>query len=107
MTVGPENWSRVQQIFHAALERRGEARHAYMAAACADDQELRAHVEALLASHDSARRSDEPSPATVENITSQEEDLTGRTAGVYRVVSRIGSGGMGDVYLAHDAKLDR
>jgi eukaryotic-like serine/threonine-protein kinase len=38
---------------------------------------------------------------------SRADDLTGRTAGAYRVISRIGSGGMGDVYLAHDSTLDR
>jgi serine/threonine protein kinase len=36
-----------------------------------------------------------------------EEDLTGRVVGSYRVEARIGAGGMGEVYRAHDAKLDR
>ena len=34
-------------------------------------------------------------------------DLIGRDIGTYRIVSLLGVGGMGEVYLAHDAKLDR
>jgi serine/threonine protein kinase/tetratricopeptide (TPR) repeat protein len=107
MTFRREDWSRVQEIFHAALERTGDARRAYLAAACAADEQLRAQVDALLASHDAANRFLDQPPTAVENLSRSDDDVTGRTTGPYRVMSRIGSGGMGDVYLAHDTRLDR
>ena len=46
-------------------------------------------------------------PAAVLLEPEAREDLSGRVVDSYRLVSRLGAGGMGEVYLAHDTKLDR
>ncbi|MEX2273067.1 MAG: protein kinase [Vicinamibacterales bacterium] len=107
MIFRPEDWTRVRAIFDEALQRAGPERDSYLAQACGERGALREQVDALLASHDHASDFLEQPPSLVRELAGQGEDLTGRTAGGYRVVSRIGSGGMGDVYLAHEDALDR
>lgn len=107
MTFRPEDWPRVKEIFATAIERIGEARTEYVTSACGDDRALRAQVGALLASHEEASAFLERPPSLVEALAQRQEDLSGQTMAGYRVLSRLGSGGMGEVYLAHDDKLDR
>ena len=52
MTV--ERWTRLTELFHAALERGGEERARFLDDACADDPSLRAEVERLIAAHERA-----------------------------------------------------
>ena len=49
-----KRWKRVDKLFHAALEREGFDRSAFLARACAGDEPLRLEVESLLSSHDQA-----------------------------------------------------
>jgi TolB-like protein len=107
MNVRPEDWSRVKALFHAALEIEPAARPAYLAAACGDEPAIRAQVEALLASHDRAGAMLETPAAAVLEITDGAADLAGRRIGPYHIEALIGRGGMGEVYKAHDTKLDR
>jgi predicted ATPase len=105
MTMPPERWADIKAIFNAAVALAAPARTAYLAAACAGDPALREHVDSLLASHDQADSFLETPAADVLQVPSDE--LGGRLIGTYRVESRIGRGGMGDVYRAHDTRLDR
>lgn len=107
MTFHSADWSRVKMIFDTAVARSGAARAELIATACGNDEALRAQVEALLASHEGAATFLERPPALVAALGSPAEDLTGQTTAGYRVLSRLGAGGMGEVYLAHDDKLDR
>jgi eukaryotic-like serine/threonine-protein kinase len=49
----PERWQQASRIYEAALEREPDARGAFVADACGEDQELRHEVESLLA-HETA-----------------------------------------------------
>ena len=99
----------VLRLYHSALARDAGERDAFLADACAGDEELRREVDALLAQ-------DPPSdflgaPAAVPDFAlagaAPAGALTGQHIGPYHVGSRLGTGGMGDVFRAHDTKLGR
>jgi serine/threonine-protein kinase len=92
-----DNWSRVKDLFHAALERPPGERATFLDASCGGDSELRREIERLLAAHAASGAFIERSPLT----------LAGRMLGHYRIERLIGAGGMGAVYLAQDLELGR
>jgi len=102
-----EDWPRIKALLEEALARAGVDRSAYLAEACGSNAVLRQQVEELLVSHERAQTFLEMSAAELLGIPLAADDLTGRVVGTYRIVSRVGAGGMGEVYLAHDEKLDR
>jgi TolB-like protein len=100
-----DDWPRVKRVLEGALEREGAGRQAFLAEACGTDAALRARVDKLLAASDRVGTFLE-TPATVL-LDAGRGDLSGRSVDSYQLVSRVGAGGMGEVYLAHDTKLDR
>src|SRR5687767_2149747 len=101
-----DDWPRVKEVLAGALACEASARPSYLAEACGTDVELRARVDRLLAGGDHALTFLE-TPAAVLLEPEVLEDLSGRVVDSYRLVSRLGAGGTGQVYLAHDTKLDR
>ena len=106
----PERWHRVKELFESALERAPDERPAFLDHACDGDESLRREVESLLASYEEGESFME-SPAVAsaaESLAgSQSESPIRQTVGHYQVVREIGSGGMGEVYLAQDTRLGR
>src|SRR6185436_4515534 len=103
--MNSEQYEKVGQLFHAALELPRESRSAFLSGACGADEDLRLEVESLLDAHERAGDF-VAGPGT--NVAAawlarheEEEALSGRI-GSYDVLSLIGRGGMGEVYLAHD-----
>ena len=106
----PERWQQITGIFEAALKRDAGERGLFLSERCAGDEELQREVEALIASHEQASRFIEEPAMVVAAKQSVEEDgqsLAGRTIAHYQVLSLIGLGGMGEVYLAEDTRLGR
>jgi serine/threonine protein kinase/Tfp pilus assembly protein PilF len=105
MTMTPPAWTRVKAIFDAAVILDSQRRAVYVSELCGADGILRQQVEALLAAHDQAETFLEtPAAALVDRPANE---LTGRVVSSYRIDAWIGAGGMGEVYRAHDTKLDR
>ena len=109
----PEQYQRVGQLYHAVLDLPRENRSSFLDGACAGDDELRREVESLLRAHDNAGDFiASPAMNVAARLIAPDEDaeaggtLSGRI-GAYDVVSLIGRGGMGEVYLAHDTRLGR
>ena len=103
--VTPERWLRVREIFAAALVEPPDRRAAFMASACAGDLELAAEAEALLSSHREAGSFIEHGPplAAAERAFREEPAAVPahvQAIGAYRILRRIGEGGMGIVYEA-------
>ncbi|MBA3711402.1 MAG: protein kinase [Pyrinomonadaceae bacterium] len=108
--MADENWQKVREVFDSALRRKPEERQKFVHEACGEDQTLLAEVESLLSSLDSAESFMEtPAVAKVADMIEAETKQLeqGKCFGHYEIIRRIGSGGMGEVYLAKDQKLDR
>jgi eukaryotic-like serine/threonine-protein kinase len=106
-----DRWAQIDHLLDEALERAPQERATFLAAACQGDDELRCEVESLLAAHAQAADGFLQAPAlevAAKKIADdRQRSLTGRTLGPYSVISVLGVGGMGEVYLARDTRLGR
>jgi eukaryotic-like serine/threonine-protein kinase len=106
----PEQYRRVGEIYHGAMELAPEDREDFLAEACGSDDELRCEVESLLQAREQAGGylGAHALEVAAELIANQKiPSLAGHRLGQYQVLSLIGAGGMGQVYLADDTRLGR
>ncbi|MFY9572056.1 MAG: protein kinase, partial [Blastocatellia bacterium] len=107
--MNPERWQQIETIFQAALARTPSSRSAFLDDACSGDNELRREVESLLAAHEEAG-SFIHSPAvemTAQLMAADQLNFAREAIGPYKIISRIGAGGMGEVFLGEDSRLGR
>ncbi len=99
------DWQNVKEIFNAAMRQKPEERQKFINQACDADKSLLAEVESLVSSLGKAESFME-TPVGGDN--SETKILKeGFCFGHYEIIKQIGIGGMGEVYLANDKKLDR
>jgi hypothetical protein len=114
----PERWQQISRIFKSAISLDAESRSAYLAAQCGVDESLRVEVEKLLDSHRQASAENfidgvaaqDAAPLLVDDHEIEETPAVleqGQQFGAYEILGAIGAGGMGEVYLAKDSRLDR
>jgi serine/threonine protein kinase len=105
-----DHWTTVKRIHQSALDKDPSERAAFVRASCGGDETVLREVQSLLSFEADAESFLERPAMDLDRRSSsepREHTLAGRTLSHYQVVSLLGAGGMGEVYLARDPRLDR
>ncbi len=100
--IDTARWQQINDVFLEAIELDASQRDALLDKVCGSDEELRAAIQKLLASHDAETSHPIFGTSPLESFVEQQasDELVGRRLGTYEIVRRIGEGGMSRVYLA-------
>ena len=109
--MSDKRWKQIEELYHSTLEQDEKDRPAFLVRASGGDEALRREVESLLAYEGHAEKFIE-SPAVevaarIMAHNARAKVLAGQTINQYRIVEPLGAGGMGEVYLAEDTRLNR
>src|ERR1700738_3937385 len=107
--ISRETAQRAAEIVKSALARTPEEARVFLDEACVGDAKVREEVDSLLRFQQQAVGFIEQDALhhAAEKLALQESWLNGQLIGGYQILSRIGAGGMGDVYLAEDLQFHR
>jgi eukaryotic-like serine/threonine-protein kinase len=109
--LNTKRWQQVEQLYHAAMQHGTDERASFLSQACAGDETLRRDVESLLAYEKQAENFIEsPALDVAAKMMADNQSATvlkDQTINQYKIVGPLGAGGMGEVYLGKDTRLQR
>jgi eukaryotic-like serine/threonine-protein kinase len=107
--MNPKRWQQIDRIFESALERAPQERDAFLDEACRNDAVLRNEVESLIACDQAKGFMEVPVVEDAARLLAHDSarSMLGQELGSYKILSKIGEGGMGEVYLALHLPTDR
>lgn len=109
-SIDPSKLHEVQTIFLAAAKLAPEERAAFLDKSCENNSELRQSVDLMLMSSDQAGSfMKDPAIGSFRDSVTESGDsiYPGMVLSFYRILNILGKGGMGNVYLAEDTRLER
>ena len=107
----PDRWARIDQLLDEVMDRPAAERSTFLDEACGEDIDLRREIQSLLDAHQKAEAKFLKLPAldlAAQHLAGEKDrSLIGQMLGAYSIISVLGIGGMGEVYLARDTRLAR
>lgn len=106
--MNPSKFDKLESIYEGIFDLPPSEHQSYLDKHCEGDSEIRNEIESLLKFDHPGNEFIDSSPSTLAaEVISANDNLIGKTIGRYEVISLLGKGGMGEVYLAKDTELGR